>query len=47
MSKTIGQEPKSKSNFDYLVNNLDTLPPRTPVSNLHQSYKKIINLNNP
>lgn len=26
MSKTIGQEPKFKSNFDYLVNHLDSLP---------------------
>ena len=26
MPKTIGQESKSKSNFDYLVNNLDSLP---------------------
>lgn len=38
MSKTIGQEPKSKSNFDYLVNNLDSLP----IELQSQIYTKVI-----
>ncbi len=38
MSKTIGQESKSKSNFDYLVNHLDSLP----IELQSQIYTKVI-----
>jgi len=38
MSKTIGQIVKSKSNFDYLANNLDLLP----IDLQDQIYTKVI-----
>jgi len=38
MQKTIGQEFKSKSNFDYLVNHLDSLP----IELQSQIYTKVI-----
>lgn len=38
MSKTIGQNIKFKSNFDYLVNHLDTLP----LELQDQIYTKVI-----
>lgn len=38
MSKTIGQESKFKSNFDYLINHLDSLP----VELQEQIYSQVI-----
>lgn len=41
MSKTIGQIIKSKSNFDYLINHLDSIPAELQYSICTKVIKKL------